>query len=204
MNPYAVVQQFEQELCAYTGARYAVTTSSCSSALMLACAWVYKQSSFEGLYKWPTVTLPQNTYASAAMSAIHAGFHVQFEPIQWQGEYQLNPLPIWDSARRFRRAMFRGDCFQCVSFQTSKILGLEQGGAVLHDNEEADTWLRRARFDGRLDHTEKLPKQIGYHCYLNPSTAAQGIARLACLPDNPPDNGGSYLFEDLSKLDIWR
>jgi pseudaminic acid cytidylyltransferase len=40
----------------------------------------------------------------------------------------------------------------CVSFHWSKTLGeFRQGGAILHDNEEADAWLRRARFDGRTE-----------------------------------------------------
>ena len=90
---------------------------------------------------------------------------------------------------------------QCVSFQTSKILGLEQGGAILHDNKEADEWLRRARFDGRLNASEKVPKMIGFHAYLSPSVAALGIQKLACLPRDNPDQ--IVDFPDLSLLDIW-
>lgn len=154
---------------------------------------------------WPMVWFPVNTYCSPVEQAIHAGFkEIKWYVKSWEGEYPIHPVPVWDSARRFRRGMYRPGQFQCVSFQTSKILGLEQGGAILHDNDEADEWFRRARFDGRLDHTEKLPKMRGWHFYLNPSTAALGIAKLACLPDNPPDNGGSYMFDDLSKLDIWK
>ena len=37
-NPYRVIQDFEHALCAYTGARYAVTTNSCTAAIMLAVA----------------------------------------------------------------------------------------------------------------------------------------------------------------------
>ena len=38
-NPYQVVKDFEAALCAYTGARYAVTTTSCTTALLLALCW---------------------------------------------------------------------------------------------------------------------------------------------------------------------
>lgn len=211
MNPYRVVDDFELALSEYTGAPFVVTASSCSAALLLTFAWFYHHDrylgtedyGYERLNDWPRLYFPRCTYASAPMAAIHAGFHVQFTADEWEGEYRVNPLPVWDSARRFRRGMYRPGMMQCVSFQTSKILGIEQGGAILHDNVHADEWLRRARFDGRLNHTEKLPRQIGFHCYLNPSTAAQGLARLACLPDDNADNGGSYLFEDLSRLPIW-
>lgn len=210
MNPYAVVAQFEHELCEYTGAKYAVAVNSCSSALLLCFAYWRQfhspsaQESLGGREDRPHVSCPSRTYQSVPMAIIHARMRPFFRDEEWAGEYRIEPLSVWDSARRFHRNMFRSRNMQCVSFQTSKILGLEQGGAILHDNTEADEWLRRARFDGRLDHTEKLPKQVGFHCYMNPSTAALGIAKLACLPDMNADNGGSYMFEDLSKLEIWK
>lgn len=38
MNPFQVVKDFERALCEYTGAPYAVTTTSCTMALLLAVA----------------------------------------------------------------------------------------------------------------------------------------------------------------------
>lgn len=209
---YKVVEEFEAALSEYTGAPYVVTTNSCSMALMLAISWFYEKDryfgttdySYEREYGYPRVFFPSRTYCSAPMAAIHAGYHVLFDTGEWSGEYRINPLPVYDSARRFTSDMYRKGEFQCISFQTSKILGIEQGGAILHDFTEADEWFRRARFDGRLNASEKLPKQIGYHCYMNPSTAAIGLQKLACLPRDNPDNGGSYMFDDLSQLDIWK
>jgi dTDP-4-amino-4,6-dideoxygalactose transaminase len=195
---YQVVKEFEAALSEYTGAPYVVTTNSCSMALTLALAYSRHPSPFA------SAVFPSRTYASAPMAAIHAGCDVLFDKRKWDGEYNIYSTPVWDSARRFTSGMYREGQFQCVSFQTSKILGLEQGGAILHDDPEADTWFRRARFDGRLDASEKLPQQIGWHCYMNPSTAALGLQHLACLPKDNPDNGGSYLFDDLSQLDIWK
>lgn len=196
---YQVVDDFEKAIAEYTGAPYVVTTNSCSSALTLALAFWRRYYPGQGV-----VAFPGRTYASAPMAAIHADYAVEFDNIAWEGEYRLEPVPVWDSARRFTSGMYRKSQFQCVSFQTSKILGLEQGGAILHDDPAADTWLRRARFDGRLNASEKLPRQIGFHAYLNPSTAALGLQHLSCLPKHNDDNGGSYLFDDLSQLDIWK
>lgn len=192
-DPYQVVRDFEAALCEYTGARYAVAVNSCSSAILLSCAG----------FPETTVQVPNNTYCSVPNSVMLAWHNVEFVHMEWSGAYQLNPLPVWDSARRFTGSMYRAGQFQCVSFQTSKILGLEQGGAILHDNQEADSWLRRARFDGRLDASEKLPRQRGWHCYMNPSTAALGLQRLACLPRDNPDQCGWESFADLSELDLW-
>ncbi len=195
---YAVVNAFEQAISIYTGAKGVVATNSCSSALLIALDWQrFKLGTRAG------IAIPSRTYCSVPNAITQAGFDVEFLDIEWKGEYPLHPFNIWDSARRFTAGMFRPGQIQCVSFQTSKILGLEQGGAVLHDDPEADEWLRRQRFDGRLDASEKLPKQVGRHCYMNPSTAALGLQRLACLPKHNPDNGGSEMFEDLSNLGIW-
>ncbi len=57
---------------------------------------------------------------------------------------------------------------------------------------------------GRLNAAEKMPKQIGYHAYMNPTTAALGLQRLACLPKDNEDLGGFELFDDLSTLGIWK
>ena len=200
---YRVVEEFESGLCAYTGARYAVTTNSCSMAIFLALKWAMDRENFPDTDGDPHIECESRTYCSAAMQIKHAGGYIWWRDEEWRGAYSFDPLPVWDSARRFTSDMYRAGQFQCVSFQTSKILGLEQGGAILHDNEEADTWLRRARFDGRLNAEEKLPKQIGYHCYMSPSVAALGLQRLACLPKHNADQCGYEAFEDISKLPIW-
>lgn len=193
MRPYRVVDDFEAALCEYTGARFAVAVNSCSNALMLAALRHLPQ----------VVYIPQRTYCSVPMAMIHAGHRIRFVPGGWVGEYRLQPLPVWDCARRFNRGMYRAGQFMCVSFQTSKILGIEQGGAILHDDAPSDEWFRRARFDGRLNAEEKLPQMIGQHCYMNPSTAALGLARLAALPERTEPQVGSTDFERIDELPIW-
>lgn len=223
VSAYKVVEDFEAALCAYTGARYAVTTNSCSMAIQLAVAWHFRpENKPERKYFQRMVSVPKRTYCSVPMAIIHAGARPCFHARKWSGAYSLDPIPVWDSARRFTSGMYPlfGETFRhiddrfineggtgqfvCVSFQTSKILGLEQGGAILHDNAEADTWLRRARFDGRLNAEEKLPQQIGFHCYMNPSTAALGLQKLAILPSDNPDQAGAADFADLSELPCFR
>ena len=194
--PYRVVRDFEAELCRYTGARFAVTTTSCTMALLLVCKW----------HEVLTVTVPKRTYTSVPQSIIHAGGQVSFHEREWRGSYQLVPYPIYDCARRFTSGMYQPSQFQCVSFHWSKILGLGQGGAILHDDPNADKWLRRARFDGRTEGV--APKDdditmIGYHCYMSPETAAQGLMRLSLLPLHNNDLPNSD-YPDLSKMEIFQ
>lgn len=235
---FQVVRDFENALCAYTGAPFAVTTNSCTSALMLACAWHFQKRDPEHMKFWwhmrhlesdrsiylPVVEIPKRTYVSVPMSIIHAGGRPTFRDEDWVGAYQLKPLPVWDSARWFTKDLWHGVATKeattktrekikiliggmvCVSFHWSKTLGIQQGGAILHDNPEADAWLRKARFDGRTEGvTPKMDKfdMIGWHCYMSPEMAAEGLVRLSFLPKhNPPIPNDDY--PDLSQLEIFR
>ena len=227
-NPHAVTKQFEAELCAYTGAPFCVTTNSCTMALLLAVAWHLRDNepivfphpkTADEIFRMHRgrereVEIPARTYISVPQSIIHAGGWPTFRHEDWQGWYQLKPLPVWDSARWFTSGLFGKVAwhypgksqFVCVSFHASKTLGLEQGGAILHDNPEADAWLRRARFDGRTEGVAPVDDQfdmLGWHCYLNPSTAAQGILRLHSLPrHNAPLPNDPY--PDLSTMEIFK
>ena len=128
---------------------------------------------------------------------------MSFTNDKWRGAYHLDPLPVWDSARRFTSGMYIRGQFQCVSFSAAKILGIEQGGAILHDHEDADAWFRRMRFDGRTEGVNPLDedfKEIGMHCIMLPSIAAQGLLRLHHLPRHNEDMP-DYPYPDLSQFD---
>ncbi len=199
-NPHQVTKEFEKALCEYTGAPYAVAVTSCTMALLLACKWFLKDD------KESIISIPKKTYVSVPMSIIHAGGIVHFDEREWVGGYKLRPYPIWDYARLFTSGMYNPGRFLCVSFHWTKTLGIGQGGAILHDDPDADEWFRRARFDGR---TEGLaPKDdrfdmIGYHCYMSPRDAAEGLSRLAVLPKhNDPLPNDDY--PDLSKFEVFK
>ena len=102
----------------------------------------------------------------------------------------MAPSPIWDCAKRFTSGMYISGQVQCVSFHIAKHLKLGQGGAILHDDAEADVWYRIARFDGRTegiatkDDTYPIP---GWHCYLSPDVAARGLWLMDTYPKDVPD-----------------
>ena len=193
MSPYKITADFEQALCAYTGAPFAVAVNSCTAALLLACEY------FQGSIT--VVELPAHTYCSVPQAVIRAGHRVRFVDRDWRGSYRLSPLPVFDCARRFTSGMYKAGDYQCVSFATTKILGIEQGGAILHDNEKADKWFRKMRFDGRtegVDPREDTFDVIGHHCLMLPSIAAQLLLKLHHLPKHNEDLP-DYPYPDLSK-----
>lgn len=216
-DPYQVVRDFEKAVCDYTGAPYCVAVNSCTMALTLAVAWHMRGDTLPhrmggGWIDRPEVQIPKRTYISVPMAIIHAGGRPTFRDDVWQGQYQLRPLPVWDSARWFTSGMFECESlshsgqFQCVSFHASKTLGDTQGGAILHDNVEADAWFRRARFDGRAEGV--APKDdtfsmIGWHCYMSPDVAARLNLKLHSLKTfNWPLPNDAY--PDLSQMEIFK
>lgn len=226
-DPFNVVREFEYAVADYTGARYCVAVTSCTMALLLAVAWHIKKARRTGLWTVPMppdIQIPKLTYVSVPMSIIHAGGRPAFRDEAWRGAYQLKPLPVWDSARWFTAGMcvgtssmtspyvtpFRNLAGQmvCVSFHWSKTLGIQQGGAILHDDAEADYWLRRARFDGRQEgisprHQDQASWILGWHCYISPEVAAEGLVRLYFLSEhNGPLPNDDY--PDLSQMEIFR
>ena len=53
------------------------------------------------------VSIPKRTYASVPQEVLNAGHRINWIVNDWRGEYQLWPLPVWDSARRFTSAPMR-------------------------------------------------------------------------------------------------
>ena len=203
-SPYKVTQDFESALAEYTGARYAVALNSGSAALLLSILWcsenIIEHKSRQILGYSFTVEIPRRTYVSVPCAIKLAGGGVRWRDERWGGVYQLKPLPVWDCARRFTSGMYIAGQFQCVSFATAKILGAEQGGAILHDCDEADSWFRRMRFDGRtegVDPKEDTFDLIGHHVIMLPSTAAELILKLYHLPKTNEDLP-YYHYPDLS------
>jgi dTDP-4-amino-4,6-dideoxygalactose transaminase len=201
VNPHQVTKDFEAAIAEYTQARHCVAVNSCTMALLLSCAWWKRQNNME-----LTLAVPKRTYVGVPMSVIHAGCRVDWTDEAWTGAYQLYPSPVWDSARWLTAGIYKQlddrtkwtarHALVCLSFHATKTLGIEQGGAVLCHDEETAAWLRRARFDGRTGGVAPLDDdihEIGWHCYMNPSTAAQGLMRMAGLPKyNAPLPNDAY------------
>lgn len=157
-----------------------------------------------------TITIPNRTYISVPMQIKLAGYKVKFHDTDWKGIYQLEPLRVFDAARRFRANMFpinnRGNTYMCTSHHWTKILGIQHGGCILHDDPKADRWFRKARFDGRTDYEDIADCKfdvLGYHCPMPPENAAAGLVRLANLGMDPQDLPNSN-YPDLSRIELFK
>lgn len=191
------IDLFEQRLCEYTGAPYAVAVDRCTNAILLSLKYLDIRY----------VVIPNRTYLSVPMTCINYGIGVAFEAKEWVGNYQLRNSPVYDYAVGFEEGMFIPGQIQCLSFQQKKRLAIGKGGAILLEDEKMYHDLRRLRHDGR---NSRIPEayddyseiMIGYHMNMSPDEAAKGILLLNQLSDEY--EVGSYKdYLNLTVLDCF-
>ncbi len=200
------VEAFEEALCYYTGAPFAIAVKRCCIALKGCCE--YLRSIETSGRKERVLYLPRYTYEFVPQVLVRSGFVVECTSNNWSGGYQLWPFPVWDYARRFRPLMYIMGQYQCLSFHRSKILGHTEGGAVLTDDWKAAQWLRQWRDDGRKRSGDY--NMVGESGLMYPDIAVNLTLRLHWLkeyyPNGHPDLPNSN-YPDLSKTDwnkLWQ
>lgn len=203
-NPFKVVQMFEEEMSNYTGAPYAVSVDSCTNALFLSVQYC-KQT----LGK-KEITIPAKTYLSVPQSILHAGCDVIFDKSEatnnWKGIYQLNPYPIYDSAKRLTSGMYIPGSFMCLSFHVKKHLGLGKGGMILTDNADAVKWFKKARYEGRneVNYIDDDIDMLGWNMYMTPQIATHGLSLMQNFPLHTEDLGENGGYRDLTEFTVFK
>jgi len=203
---HQITADFEEALCRYTGAKYAVALDNQSNALFLSLLC-------EGI-EGKTITIPARTYPSVPCEIIHAGGKVNFFSVPGttlKGAYHLIGSRTWDSALRFTYNMYIPESFMCLSFTGPyKHLKLSKGGAIILDDYKAYLWMKRARFSGRREcsyHQDNFD-MLGWNFYMEPEKAARGLLLMNqfynSLTGEPKDNPDIELpYPDLSKFPIY-
>jgi dTDP-4-amino-4,6-dideoxygalactose transaminase len=193
MNPYKIVHDFEKALAKFVGAPFAVAVDSCTNALFLCCKYLNVEE----------VTLPAKTYISVPCSVHHAGGKPKFEHVEWSGQYQLKPYPIWDAACQLNMGMYQTGTFQCISFSSNKPLNIGKGGMIFTDDERAYKWFKLARYEGRneVPISQDDPVMFGWNMYMTPEQAARGLLLTLHLKE---ENMVFPEYPDLTKFTLYR
>lgn len=187
---YDNTREFERLLSRYTGAPYVIAVDNCCNGIFLCLRYFANKADHR------YITIPRHTYIGVPYAIRVAGFNPVADPKSrtdgyLEGEYQLSPLPIWDSALRFTSGMYRPGQFQVLSFTGPyKHLKLQKAGAILTDNEIAATWLRRARFSGRNEcsyHDDTFTMPEGYNMYLPAMISTLGVHLMQGIAEHNPD-----------------
>tara|TARA_R110000772_G_scaffold123980_2_gene230421 strand:- start:350 stop:997 length:648 start_codon:yes stop_codon:yes gene_type:complete len=207
---YRVTEEFEEELCRYTGSEYAVTVDNMSNGLFLS---LYYENHVKNSIKDKTITIPNRTYPSVPCEIIHAGLKIEWEKVKGKtltGAYNLKGSNVWDSALRFTSDMYIPNSHMCTSFTGPyKHFKLSKGGAILTDSLEAYHWFKRARYSGRREcsyHDDNFD-MLGWNFYMMPELAARGLLLMGQFYDTDgtkKENMDLTLpYPDLSKFEIY-
>jgi dTDP-4-amino-4,6-dideoxygalactose transaminase len=200
-DPRDIVDMCEEKIAKFFGAKYCVTTDCCSHAIFLSLQYLL----FKGeLNPADDIVIPRHTYVSAPIQVLHAGLHVRFKDIEWQGCYALNPTRVIDAAVLWERDSYVDGSLMCLSFQIKKAIPTGKMGAILTNDEDAAKWLKWASYDGR-DLTTPYDsvghvKMLGWHMYATP----EDCARTILLMDDLPEDRGAYMgnenYPDVSQM----
>ena len=197
-NPFKIVKMFEEEVCEYTNSPYAVAVDSCTNALFLCLKYL----GVEG----KEIVVPKRTYLSVPMSVIHAGGIPVFRDIEWSGIYQLEPLYVYDAAKRFTSNMYMPGMFMCLSFHIKKHISIGKGGMIITDNADAVEWFKKARYEGRSEknYVDDNIDMLGWNMYMTPLAASHGLSLMLNYPEHVPDLGENNGYKDLTTNNIFK
>ncbi|MBL7738703.1 MAG: DegT/DnrJ/EryC1/StrS family aminotransferase [Chitinophagaceae bacterium] len=196
MSDFDTVRIFEKRIAEFFGAPYAVATDSCTHAVEMCLR----------LVKADHVSCPTHTYLSIPMLASKLGIGLQWRSETWLEQYDLC-YNIIDAATMFRKGSYVEGSLTCLSFQHQKHLSLGRGGMVLLYDRSHWFKVKLMSYDGRLPYTPWRKQDIdtiGYHYYMTPETAADGIRKLPEAIATPPRIWSSDDYPDLTKMKVFK
>jgi dTDP-4-amino-4,6-dideoxygalactose transaminase len=177
---FDTVTEFEKQIAEFYNAPYAVATDCCTHAIELSLIHTGANN----------ISVPSHTYISVPFTASKLNLDWRWRDEEWQDFYYIGNTNIIDAAVWWEQGSYIKDSLMCLSFQFKKHLSLGRGGAVLCSTQDEYTALKKLSYDGRLPNVpwvEQNISSIGYHYYMTPETAADGINKLSSARSNIPN-----------------
>ncbi len=200
-----VIDIFEKKVAEFWGAKYAVSTDSCTHSIELAFRLLSEYCQPRLFNSGTTIKVPARTYISAIQVLEKLGLNYEIEDFEWLGWYRYGETPVIDSAVYWQKDGYIKDSLMCLSFQAKKYIPIVRGGAILTDDPEAYRLLKLMSYDGRdlkVPYTSKdHVKCLGYHYYMSPEDACRGIILLDEKTESIGAYGGSENYPDVR---IWQ
>ena len=192
---FEIVKEFENKVAEFFGAPYAVAVDCCTHGVELCIR--YK--------KVKTIQVPKHTYISIPFLAKKLNIQFQWKDENWKDYYYLTH-DIIDAAVLWKKNSYIPKTFMCLSFQFQKHLSLGRGGMILTDNEHAARELKKMTYDGRLPDVpwrEQNIETMGYHYYMTPETAQNGLNKLEKAITTKPRQWTVNDWPDLTKMKVF-
>ncbi len=193
---FSVVEEFENKIADFYGAPYAVAVDCCTHGIELCLRYTNAN----------IIKVPKNTYLSIPFLADKLGINRIWKDEDWIDYYYLTDNVI-DAAVLWKKNSYVTGTFMCISFQYQKHLSLGRGGIILTDNEEDAIELKKMSCDGRLPNIlwrEQNIKSMGYHYYMTPETASNGLNKLNNAINTKPRKWVISDWPDLTQMDVFK
>jgi len=191
------VTEFENKIAKYFGSPYAISVDCCTHGIELCL----RQQNIR------TIEIPKRTYLSVPFLATKLGIELKWKDESWQDYYYIGDTNIIDAAVLWERDSYISKTFMCLSFQFQKHLSLGRGGMILTDNKEVADELRKMTYDGRLPDIpwrEQNIKSMGYHYYMSPEVAFNGLNKLQKAIETKPKKWVITDYPNLTEMGIFK
>lgn len=191
------ITKFENKIASFFGSPYAVAVDCCTHGLEL-CLRQQKVKHF---------TVPKRTYISVPFLADKLNIQFDWREENWEDFYYLGGTNIIDAAVLWKQNSYISNTFMCVSFQYRKHLSLGRGGIILTDDKSAAIMLKKMSYDGRLPDIpwrEQDIETIGYHYYMTPETAQNGLNKIDEAINTIPKKWTVNDWPDLSNMSVFK
>tara|TARA_Y100000310_G_C20698691_1_gene827710 strand:+ start:4266 stop:4868 length:603 start_codon:yes stop_codon:yes gene_type:complete len=198
---FDVVAKFEKRIADFFGSPYAVAVDCCTHGLELCLRFSQVKS----------IKVPRHTYVSVPFLADKLGIKREWKIENWKDYYSLTDMnsrwKIIDAAVLWKKNSYIPDTYMCVSFQFQKHLSLGRGGIILTDSETGAEELKKMAYDGRIPDVpwrEQNIKTIGYHYYMTPETAQNGLDKLPSAVEATPREWVVNDWPDLTQMKVFK
>ena len=196
---FNVVTEFENEIAKFFNSPFAIAVDSCTHGIELCLRYTNIKK----------ISVPKNTYLSIPFLANKLNIDLEWRDEDWEDYYALNyeNPRIIDSAVLWKEGSYIPGTFMSLSFQYQKHLSLGRGGMILTDNEIAAVELKKMSYDGRLPNIpwrDQNIESIGYHYYMTPEVAQNGLNKLEDAKMNEPRKWKSTDWPDLTQMNIFK
>jgi dTDP-4-amino-4,6-dideoxygalactose transaminase len=194
---FNTVTKFENKICKFFNAPYGIAVDCCTHGIELCL----RQQDVK------SITVPKRTYLSVPMLANKLNIELKWKDDKWDEFYWIEDTNIIDAAVLWRENSYIPGTFMCISFQFQKHLSLGRGGIILTDNKKIAAELKKMSYDGRIPNIPWRDQDInamGYHYYMPPETAQNGLNKLEKAINTPPKKWSIYDWPDLTKMDIFK
>jgi dTDP-4-amino-4,6-dideoxygalactose transaminase len=193
---FQAVTEFENKIAEFFGAPYAIAVDSCTHGVELALRYTQVDH----------ITVPKHTYLSIPFLANKLWIDLFWKDENWVDYYYLTDKVI-DAAVLWKPNSYIPGTFMGVSFQYQKHLSLGRGGIILTDDKEAAVQLKKMSYDGRIPNVpwrEQNIDTIGYHYYMTPEVAQNGLDKLSEAINTPPRQWVVSDWPDLTQMSIFK